>query len=123
MAGLPLAQLSGETQAELDRTLPSFATTTNPIDITAALLTNSRLFGDILPVIARDPAADAFFIGIPVAGVGYDVDAFARDTAAFAALTGKPLVVAAPQPNVAARFKAEGLSVFTTESQAIKALK
>jgi acyl-CoA synthetase (NDP forming) len=122
MVGLPLAQLSAETQAELGCILPSFATTTNPVDITAALLTNSRLFGDILPVIARDPAADAFFIGIPVAGAGYDVDAFARDTASFAALTGKPLVVAAPQPNVAARFKAEGLSVFTTESQAINAL-
>jgi acyl-CoA synthetase (NDP forming) len=122
MAGLPLAKLSSETRAQLSRILPSFATTTNPIDITAALLTNSQLFGDILPVIARDPAADAFFIGIPVAGIGYDVDAFARDAAAFAALTGKPLVVAAPQPNVAACFKAEGLSVFVTESQAIKAL-
>jgi acyl-CoA synthetase (NDP forming) len=122
MAGLPLAKLSGETRAELGHILPSFATTTNPIDITAALLTNSRLFGDILPVIAKDPAADAFIIGVPVAGVGYDVDAFARDTASFATLTGKPLVVAAPQPTVMARFKAEGLPVFTTETQAVDAL-
>jgi acyl-CoA synthetase (NDP forming) len=122
MAGLPLAKLSGETRAELGHILPSFATTTNPIDITAALLTNSRLFGDILPVIAKDPAADAFVIGVPVAGVGYDVDAFARDTASFATLTGKPLVVAAPQPTVMARFKAEGLAVFTTETQAVDAL-
>jgi acyl-CoA synthetase (NDP forming) len=122
MAGMPMAKLAGETRAELGRILPSFATTTNPIDITAALLTNSRLFGDILPVIAKDPAADAFVIGVPVAGVGYDVDAFARDTATFAALTGKPLVVAAPQPNVMARFKAEGLPVFTTETQAVDAL-
>ena len=73
-----------ETQAELRAILPAFAATANPIDITAALLTNSRLFGDILPVIAKDPAADAFFVGIPVAGRAYDVEAFARDTAAFA---------------------------------------
>jgi acetate---CoA ligase (ADP-forming) len=122
MAGLPLAKLASGTRAELGRILPSFATTTNPIDITAALLTNSRLFGDILPVIAKDPAADAFVIGVPVAGVGYDVNAFARDTASFAALTGKPLVVAAPQPTVMARFKAEGLPVFATETQAVDAL-
>src|SRR3954453_9803416 len=122
MAGLPLAKLASGTRAELGRILPSFATTTNPIDITAALLTNSRLFGDILPVIAKDPAADTFIIGVPVAGVGYDVDAFARDTASFATLTGKPLVVAAPQPTVMARFKAEGLPVFTTETQAVDAL-
>jgi acetate---CoA ligase (ADP-forming) len=122
MAGLPLAKLASGTRAELGRILPSFATTTNPIDITAALLTNSRLFGDILPVIAKDPAADAFVIGVPVAGVGYDVNAFARDTASFAALTGKPLVVAAPQPTVMARFKAEGLPVFDTETQAVDAL-
>ena len=108
-AGMPMARLSEETRSTLTAILPSFATTTNPVDITAALLTNSGLFSDILPVLARDPAADAFLIGIPVAGQGYDVEAFARDSAACAAQTGKPLAVAAPQPSVAARFKAEGL--------------
>jgi acyl-CoA synthetase (NDP forming) len=122
MAGMPMARLSEDTRAALGRILPSFATTANPVDITAALLTNSRLFGDILPVIAKDPAADAFFIGVPVAGTGYDVEAFARDTANFAAATGKPLVVAAPQANVAARFEAAGLPVFVGETQAIEAL-
>ena len=122
MAGMPMARLSEDTRAALGRILPSFATTANPVDITAALLTNSRLFGDILPVIAKDPAADAFFIGVPVAGTGYDVEAFARDTANFAAATGKPLVIAAPQPNVAARFEAAGLPVFVGETQAIEAL-
>ena len=74
----------------LGKVLPSFATTTNPVDITAALLTNSGLFGQILPVIAKDPAADAFLIGIPVAGQGYDVESFASDTSVFARRTGKP---------------------------------
>jgi acyl-CoA synthetase (NDP forming) len=122
MAGMPLATLSEETRKDLGQILPSFATTANPVDITAALLTNSGLFSEILPVIARDPAADAFLIGIPVAGKGYDVDAFARDAAAFARETGKPLVTAIPQPNVAARFLAHGLSVYPTESEAIAAL-
>lgn len=120
--GLSLDPLSEETRATLGTILPSFAATRNPVDITAALLTNSGLFGQILPVIAKDPAADAFFIGVPVAGAGYDVDAFARDAAAFAAQTGKPVVVAAPQPSVAARFKAHGAPVFTGEAEAIDAL-
>jgi acetate---CoA ligase (ADP-forming) len=121
-ADMPLANLAPETRAGLQDILPSFATTTNPVDITAALLTNSKLFGAILPIIARDPAADAFFIGIPVAGAGYDVPAFARDAAHFAQETGKPIVVAAPQPSVAAHFAAEGLPTFVSESQAICAL-
>ncbi|HMN79340.1 MAG TPA: acetate--CoA ligase family protein [Burkholderiaceae bacterium] len=121
-AGLPMAKLADDTRAQLGRILPGFATTANPIDITAALLTNSNLFSDILPVIARDPAADAFLIGVPVAGAGYDVDAFARDSATFAADTGKPIVVAAPQAGVAAKFAERGLAVYTTESDALRAL-
>ncbi len=121
-AGLPMAKLADDTRARLGRILPGFATTANPIDITAALLTNSNLFGDILPVIAADSAADAFLIGVPVAGAGYDVDAFARDSARFAADTGKPIVVAAPQASVAAKFTERGLSVYTTESDALRAL-
>jgi acyl-CoA synthetase (NDP forming) len=120
--GMPMAHLAAETDKKLKGILPSFATTTNPIDLTAALLSNSRLFGDILPVIAEDPAADAFVIGVPVAGPGYDVPAFARDSAAFAAQTGKPLVVAATQPSVAKEFQAQGVSVFPTEVEAVTAL-
>jgi acyl-CoA synthetase (NDP forming) len=80
------------------------------------------LFGDILPVIAEDPAADAFLIGVPVAGPGYDVEAFARDAAAFGKQTGKPLVVAATQRSVADQFSAEGCTVFPTETEAVTAL-
>ena len=120
--GMPMAKLAPETDKKLKGILPSFATTTNPIDLTAALLSNSRLFGDILPVIAEDPAADAFLIGVPVAGPGYDVEAFARDSAAFGNQTGKPLVIAATQRSVADQFASEGLSVFPTETEAVSAL-
>ncbi len=120
--GMPMAKLAPETDKKLKGILPSFATTTNPIDLTAALLSNSRLFGDILPVIAEDPAADAFIIGVPVAGPGYDVEAFARDAAAFGKQTGKPLVVAATQKSVADQFAAQGTTVFPTEVEAVSAL-
>ena len=122
VANMPLEPLSDSTQAALKAILPGFATTRNPVDLTAALLTNSGLFSAILPPIARDPAADAFLIGIAVAGTGYDVEAFARDTARFALETGKPLVVAAPQLSVSDRFKALGLAVYPTEGEAVRAL-
>lgn len=120
--GLPLAALSAQTRQGVADRLPGFATATNPIDITAALLSNSGLFGDVLPAVAQDPAADLFFINIPVAGAGYDVEAFAADTAKFEAATGKPVVVAAWQESVAAPFKARGIPTFANETQALGVL-
>ncbi len=120
--GLPLARLAPQTRAAVAAKLPGFASAANPIDITAALLSNSRLFGDVLPLLAEDPAADLFFIDIPVSGAGYDVDAFARDTAAFAAKTGKPVAVAAWQPEIARVFREAGVAVFDHGVDALGAL-
>jgi acyl-CoA synthetase (NDP forming) len=119
---LPLAPLADRTRQALAARLPGFATTTNPIDITAALLSNSGLFSDVLPVIADDPAADLVFIHIPVAGAGYDVEAFARDTAAFARDSGKPVAVAAWQETVAAPFRRAGVATFANEHEALGVL-
>lgn len=120
--GLVMAKLSPVTQQAIAKSLPGFATTTNPIDITAALLSNSGLFSEVLPAVAQDPAADMFFINIPVAGAGYDVQAFARDTASFEALTGKPVAVAAWQANVAEPFRQAGVSTFENEGEAVGVL-
>lgn len=119
--GLPLAALQPATIEALDGVLPAFAATGNPVDVTAALLTDSGLFGKVLPILGRDPQVDACLLGIPVAGRGYDVEQFARDAAAFAA-SGTPLVCAIPQPNVAAPFLAAGLAVFEEEASALAAL-
>ncbi len=121
-AGLALAPLSEATQAAVASKLPGFATASNPIDVTAALLSNSGLFGDVLPAVAQDPAADLFFLNIPVAGAGYDVDRFARDAAAFEAATAKPVAVAAWQESVAAPFRAHGIATFPNEGEAIAVL-
>jgi acyl-CoA synthetase (NDP forming) len=76
----------------------------------------------VLPIVAKDPAADLFFINIPVAGAGYDVEMFARDTAAFAESTQKPVAVSAWQEPVRAPFRAAGLPVYANEAQALGAL-
>lgn len=119
---LPLAVLADATRGELNAVLPGFATTTNPIDITGALLTDSSLFGKILGIVGKDAGADLFFAGIPIAGTGYDVDAFARDAANFIATTGKPLALAVPQDDVAAPFLKLGVPVFDSDRLALRAL-
>ncbi len=106
-AGLPLAELATATVTRLKEELPAFAATSNPVDVTAALLTDSSIFGRVLPILGADPNVDACLLGIPVAGRGYDVEQFARDAAAFAA-SGTPLVLSVPQPNVAEPFGGPG---------------
>lgn len=121
-AGLPLAQLAEQTEADLRSILPSFASARNPIDITAALLSDSGLFSRVLPVVGADPAVDMFLIGIPVSGRGYDYPRFASDTADFLKQSGKPVVLAAPQPKVRAAFTELGVPAFETEDEAVAAL-
>jgi acyl-CoA synthetase (NDP forming) len=119
---LQLPNLEDATEVRLKAVLPAFATTQNPIDITAALLTNSGLFSDILPILADDPNVDAFLIGIPVSGEGYDVNRFANDTHAFMRQTGKPVVVSAPQRKIRQAFSQYDIPVYATEHDAISAL-
>lgn len=67
-------------------------------------------------------AADLCFVGFPIAGTGYDVEAFARAAANFIATTGKPLVRSVPQEAVAAPFVKVGVPVFGSDRQALQAL-
>ncbi|SDY86870.1 acetate--CoA ligase family protein [Herbiconiux ginsengi] len=120
--GLPVAELTVATKSELTEALPSFASVENPIDVTAALLTDSSLFGRVLPVLGRDGGVHGCVVGIPVAGRGYDVDRFARDVSDFEDSTGVPVVMAVPQSNIARVFREKGLVVFADESEAVRAL-
>lgn len=119
---LDLATLSDRTVSALSAQLPSFATATNPIDVTAALLTDSQLLGRILGILSDDPAFDLLLLAIPVAGTGYDVPAFAKAASDFAARTAKPAIVAAPQESVAARFHDAGVPTFANQSEAMAVL-
>lgn len=120
--GLELAVPGPQTLEALRAALPPIAQAANPVDLTGAMLTDSGIFGRTLSALATDEALDAFFVGFPVSGAGYDVPRFARESAAFSRDTGKPLVVASPQPNVAAAFRAEGVPVFSFDAEAVAAL-
>lgn len=119
--GISMAPLSTTTQAALAERLPGFAATANPVDVTAALLTNSGLFGDVLPVVGADPSADLVLLDIPVAGMGYDVPRFARDAAQFAGQAGKPIAVAAWQESVAGEFRKANVPTFFHAADALAA--
>ncbi|MGE0658921.1 MAG: acetate--CoA ligase family protein [Reyranellaceae bacterium] len=121
-AGLTLPRFEKSTADRLRTTLPDFASSANPIDLTAALLTNNRLFSDLLPILAEGDAADSYFVSLPIAGRGYDTPGFARDTAAFMAATGKAIAVAQPQSKIAEHFRAEGVPTFRHDSDGIAAL-
>ncbi|HEY9577420.1 MAG TPA: acetate--CoA ligase family protein [Pseudobacillus sp.] len=57
--GLNIVRLSDETMAELRKTLPDYASVTNPIDLTAAAsFTNPEFFLDTLKVLVNSPEVD-----------------------------------------------------------------
>ncbi|MGD9801797.1 MAG: acetate--CoA ligase family protein [Hyphomicrobiaceae bacterium] len=121
-AGLEVVSFAPDTRKTLDTILPSFASAANPIDLTAALLTNNSLLGQILPVIADADAADLFKVDMPVAGPGYDMPGFAKDIANFSSATGRPVVVAGWQGDIPATFRNAGVPVFPLEAEAIQGL-
>lgn len=120
--GLPLAELAAQTRERLRDALPGFATPSNPLDLTAALMGNDGMFPRVLDILAQEEQADMLMVGIPVAGPGYDVPALAKATAEFAREYSKPVALSAPQQSVRQAFQAHGIPVFRTESDAVKAL-
>lgn len=122
LKGIPLAPVSEEAKTRLRAVLPSFASLQNPIDITGALLSNSKLFGQVLPVVGDDAQSELLLVGLPVAGTGYDVPGFARDLADFQVRYPHAVAVAAPQPSVRAEFAKAGVATFAREGEAIDAL-
>jgi acetate---CoA ligase (ADP-forming) len=121
--GLALPEFDEATKARLKAVLPPFATPSNPLDVTGALLTDSGLIGGSLEALGESDACDLLMLAIPIAGAGYDVPRFARDAAAYRERHGKALAVAAPQPEVRAEFEQRGLPAFARERDAMLALK
>ncbi|HYD57671.1 MAG TPA: acetate--CoA ligase family protein [Burkholderiales bacterium] len=118
--GVTLERFDPATEARVKAALPGFAASANPVDLTAALLTDSGLFSAVLPLVAD--AGDGVFVSLPMSGRGYDVPRFAADTAAFAAQTGKPVVLAAPLEATRRAFEAAGVPAFEHDVDAMEAL-
>lgn len=120
--GLDMQPFSAAVQRDLAGVLPGFASGVNPVDLTAALLGNSGLFGQVLPLLAKSNAADAYFISLPMSGRGYDVPRFAADARAFAEATGRPVVVASPLEGTRRVFEEAGVVSFAHDEDAMASL-
>jgi len=119
---MPLAAFSAATVQLCGDLLPSYATPTNPLDLTSTLMTRGQLFTELMPAIAADPGVDNILFGMTVAGESYDVEGFAQVAARTVTDAGKPLLIVASQPEVAAPFLARGLPVFADEAVAVSCI-
>jgi hypothetical protein len=105
----------------LSELLPDFSLNRNPIDLTAMLLAQPSLLGDVMQCVMADPAADCVVLGLlAIGGPSYDVERFARDCHAAAQASGMALWVYSPHPRVQQAFSAQGLPVFAGEAEALR---
>jgi hypothetical protein len=88
------------------------------------LLAEPSLLGSAVDAVLRDPGCNALSLSLlALAGAGYDVPRFARDTASAVRACGKAAVFNSPDPRVRGAFAAEGIAVFASEHEALSALK
>jgi acyl-CoA synthetase (NDP forming) len=120
--GLDMPEIEGSTREALAAVLPSFATPSNPLDLTGALLSQSNLFGNALDVLAKGDLADQLLVSLPNAGAGYDVPGFVDAARRYSRETGAAVAVTTPNPATAAAFRQGGIAAFDHDSHAIAAL-
>jgi acyl-CoA synthetase (NDP forming) len=122
--GLPLAELAPPARERLDGLLPSFSLSRNPIDLTAMLLADPSLLGNVMACVMNDPGVDATVLGLlAIGGPSYDVARFARDARAAMVRSGRPLAFFSPHPHVRDAFAQAGIAVFNHEAEALVALQ
>lgn len=118
---LPMAQLSSVTQATIANTMPSFATSRNPIDLTAGLMGNSALLEQVLHILKEDNEAQTLLVSLPVAGDGYDLDLMAQHISSFEAASGRLVMVSSTLDSILEPFRRRGIATFKGEWQALQA--
>lgn len=120
---LPLAEFSPATVQRCSDLLPSYASPTNPLDLTSTLMTQGRLLTELMPAIGADPGVDNILFGMTIAGEGYDIEGYSQVAARTVADACKPLAIVASQPEIAAPFLARGLPVFADEALAVSCIE
>lgn len=121
--GLPITELSASDAKRLSAVLPAHASARNPIDITSGLLGNPALLSNALGELSTASGVDNVVIGLPVAGVGYDMPRIVSDVRDFCSQSGTPLAVATPQSYVAQLFRRAGVPTFRDIREALAALR
>jgi acetate---CoA ligase (ADP-forming) len=124
--GLSLARLSTSTQEILDRIVPAFGATANPVDVTATVMSNGALFDQALAAIADDPEVDVVLACFCVL-TGQDVDDVVSSLATVAGRSHKPVVAVRTgadhlAPDAARRMREAGIPCYPTPARAVRAI-
>jgi acyl-CoA synthetase (NDP forming) len=91
--GMSMPPLAPETLERLRPIVPAFASLNNPIDLTAGILAEPRIFADTLQIIADDPNIDSVAI-LAAAASGEVAHAMAEAIVRVYRATDKPMMVA-----------------------------
>lgn len=123
--GLRLSELRPETREVLAGIVPSFGSVDNPVDVTAAVLSDSSLFERSLAAIAADDTVD-MIIGCFCVMTDGDVDKAVHSLARTAEASGKPVLVSRTgadflAPEARATLRRIGLPDYPTPARAVRA--
>lgn len=122
--GLTLAEFSTSTRADLTASLPAFAAVSNPIDVTAQLLSRPELIREAIRAVEADPGVDIIVLALGILGSYYDLDQILSDVVGLDRRTDKVVVVCwiAGDPTMPARFAAAGLPAYDDTTAVMEAL-
>lgn len=124
--GLELAALDPKTIAALAEVIPAYGNATNPVDVTAAVMSEPGLFERCLELVAADTNVDAIVACFCVL-TGTDVEKIANALVATRKVRDLPIVVArtgaaALAPQGATLLNAAQIPAFPTPERAVRAL-
>jgi acetate---CoA ligase (ADP-forming) len=121
-AGLVIPSFQPATQDQLAKVLPGFAKPNNPIDLTAAVITDRELLAHTLAALCSDSTLGlrVLFIGLLQSIAPQVTEAILAERAA----SGKPVVVVwfGADPAVVAKLESARIPVFTDIPQAVRAI-
>jgi acyl-CoA synthetase (NDP forming) len=124
-AGLDVAPLDEETQAFLRQTLPSFGGVRNPIDVTAAGITNPELVRRTIEIVRQSGGADLILLQLST-NADPAATHIAHDLVDLGTRSGTPFLVGrlgAPSlaPNAMKAYLHAGVHVFSWPEQLVAA--
>ncbi len=125
--GLLVPELSAATREKIQAAIPFYGSSRNPIDMTAAIMTDQELYGKCLRTILADDDIDIVFA--PGLFMHYVSPALLDETLEIYHSTSKPLVLcpvwADPSPQsqeMIARVRREGIPIIPEASDAARAM-
>ena len=92
-SNISLAQFEAETISKLEQIIPAYGNAQNPVDVTAAVMSQPGMFEECLNVVAADPNVDAIVACFCVL-TGNDVEKIASALVGTRNIRSLPLVVA-----------------------------